>query len=171
MSWCGTHRRKQRVHPPDLLRLEDFGGSWDDYETELYRIFIEEIVHGNLQFRGLPVRCRDQKVENHLKLFWHLVQTGHVEEERMPDLRRCERIRWVRWVIENSARNPRIIDEWENTRGINVNALLWYRKEYLVVLTRRKDYWLLTTAYCTEYPRRREKLQKERDKFHSQSNE
>ena len=72
-----------------------------------------------------------------------------VPDKGLLDLRRCERIRWVGWVIRN-ARAHDEIDEWQNRRGTEVNTLLWFREEYLVVLARRRDYWLLKTAYCTE---------------------
>ena len=98
-------------------------------------------------------------------LFWHLVQEGRVEDERTPVLRRCERLRWVRWVIEKASVHPEI-EEWQNTRGGETNTLLWYREEYLVVLAQRRDYWLLRTAYCTDQPHRVRLLRQERDRFH-----
>jgi len=88
-----------------------------------------------------------------------------VEDDRTPDLRRCERIRWVRWMIENGVAHPEI-HEWQNTRGTEVNTLLWYREEYLVVLAQRRDYWLLKTAYSTDQSGRIRQLRRERDAFH-----
>jgi hypothetical protein len=52
--------------------------------------------------------------------FWHLLQEGPVEHDRTPTLRRCERIRWV---VENGATHVEI-DEWQNSRGTEVNAAL-----------------------------------------------
>ncbi len=89
---------------------------------------------------------------------------SRVEDDRTPDLRRCERIRWVRWVIQNAPAHAEI-DEWQNTRGTEVNTLLWFREEYLVVLARRQGYWLLRTAYCTEKSGRIRQLQRERGDF------
>jgi hypothetical protein len=66
------------------------------------------------------------------------VQEGRVEDDRTPDLRRCERIRWVRWIIESAATHAEI-DEWQISRETEINMLLWYRKEYLVVLAQRRD--------------------------------
>ena len=71
---------------------------------------------------------------------------------------------WVRWVIENAPTHVEI-DEWQNTRGTEVNTLLWYREEYLVVLAQRAGYWLLRTAYCTEKSGRIAQLRRERDAF------
>jgi hypothetical protein len=56
--------------------------------------------------------------------------------------------------------------------GTEVNTLLWFREEYLVVLGQRRGYWLLRTAYCTDKSRRIAQLKKERDAFrraHSQN--
>jgi len=151
--------------PPDLLPLSAFGGDWTAYEAELYRVFLDEIARAGLQFRGWPVSCRRHaEVAGRWASFWHLVQEGPAEDDRLPDLRRCERIRWVRWMIENGAAHPEIY-EWQNTRGTEVNTLLWYREEYIVVLARRRDYWLLKTGYCTDRSGRIRQLRRERDAY------
>jgi hypothetical protein len=151
--------------PPDLVLFDAFGGDWAAYENELHRIFMEEIARGGIRFRDWPVNCRRiPEAGGRWASFWHLVQEGCIEDDRTPDLRRCERIRWVRWVIENAATHAEI-DEWQNTRGTEVNTLLWYREEYLVVLAQRRDYWLLRTAYCTEKSGRIRQLHRERDAF------
>lgn len=112
------------MHPPDLIRFEAFGGNWIAYEAELYRIFQEEIAHGGLRFRGQRVSCRRMpETARRWSTFWHLVQEGRAEEDRTPDLRRCERIRWIRWVVENAESHPEI-GEWRNERRGKINALL-----------------------------------------------
>ena len=151
--------------PPDLISFTAFGGDWAAYETELHRIFIAEIARSGLTFHGDRVNCRRlPEAAGRWASFWHLVQEGRVEDDRTPDLRRCERIRWVRWVIENGADHAEI-DSWQNTRGTEVNTLLWFREEYLVVLGQRQGYWLLRTAYCTDRSGRIAQLRKERDAF------
>ncbi len=153
------------MNPPDLLPFAAFGGDWAAYENELHRIFIAEIARGGLAFRGVRVNCRRlPEAAGRWASFWHLVQEGRVEDDRLPDLRLCERIRWVRWVIENAPTHAEI-DEWQNTRGTEVNTLLWYREEYLVILAQRQGYCLLKTAYCTEKSGRIRQLRKERDAF------
>jgi len=149
--------------PPDLL---PFSGEWPAYEEGLHQIFLAEIVQGGIQFRGQRVGCRrhPEAANGRWASFWHLVQEGRVEDDRTPDLRRCERLRWVRWVIENATTHPDI-DEWQNSRGTEVNTLLWYREEYLVVLGQRQGYWLLRTAYCTDRSGRVRQLRKERDAY------
>lgn len=151
--------------PPDLVLFTSFNGDWSAYETELHRIFIADLAYGGVTFGGVAVSCRRlPEAAGRWASFWHLVQEGRVEDDRLPDLRRCERIRWVRWVIENALANANI-DVWQNTRGTEVNTLLWFREEYLVVLGQRQGYWLLRTAYCTEQTGRIAQLKKERDAF------
>jgi hypothetical protein len=155
--------------PPDLLPLSACGGDWGKYEDALYGIFLREIARGGIRYRGWPVNCRRiPEARGRWASFWHLVQEGKVEDDRTPDLRRCERIRWVRWVIENARVHPDI-SAWENTRGSESNVLLWYREEYLVVLARRRQYWLLKSAYCTDRHGRIADLRRERDDFYRAS--
>ena len=85
------------VAPPDLVPFQAFDGDWETYQAALYRIFQQEIASGGLRFQSLPVNCRRlPQTGGRWAAFWHLVQEGPAEEDRTPDLRRCERIRWVR---------------------------------------------------------------------------
>lgn len=151
--------------PPDLLPFQNFGGDWDRYKKELNRIFTEKIVHGGLRFRDRRVSCRRiPETKGLWASFWHLIQEGKEEDERTPDMRRCERLPWIPWVINNATTHPEI-DEWQNRRGNEINTLLWYREEYLVVLSQRRGYWLLKTAYVTKGKYRIMRLRKERDTY------
>lgn len=49
--------------------------------------------------------------------------------------------------------------------GTEVNTLLWYREEHLVVLVQRQGFWLLKTAYCTKKSGWIAQLHRERDAF------
>jgi hypothetical protein len=148
---------------PELLYLEHLDGDWPRYEAAIYQVFQQDIIEHDLMFRAHPVSAR--RVPEHERkwaCFWHLISEGRVEDDRLPDLRRCERIRWVRWVIENAEIRDDI-DVWQNRRQRETNWLLWYREEYLVILGERTDYFLLRTAFCTDREHRRRKLRKERD--------
>ena len=149
--------------PPELLFLNDFEGTWTDYEEGLYSVFHSDILQHDLRFRGSKVTAR--RTPEHKRkwaCFWHLISEGRVEDDRMPDLRRCERIAWIRWIIENEAECADI-EVWTNQRGREHNTLLWYREEYLIILSRRSRNLLLKTAYCTNSNHRIRKLRKERD--------
>jgi hypothetical protein len=151
--------------PPSFLLLDAFGGNWRAYESELHRIFMDEIVRGGLQFRGQRVNCRrNPETGGRWSSFWHLVQEGRVERERMHGLRRCARLLWVRWVIEKAAAHHEI-KEWQSKRRGETDTLPWYREEYLVVLAQSRGNWLLRTAFCTDQPHRVPLLRQERAGF------
>jgi hypothetical protein len=86
--------------PPSLL---PFTGDtdWSDYEDAIYRIYLDTVAHANLMFLGAPVRVRFNPTTKHKGYgFWHLIseapsQGNRNEDDRVPDLRRCERVRWV----------------------------------------------------------------------------
>ena len=73
------------------------------------------LIDNQAYFKSLRVSIRKQPLyqEKHFS-FWHVTSTGEKEEERIPDFRRCERIRWIRPIIEN-ADDP-AVKVWENQR-------------------------------------------------------
>ena len=96
--------------------------------------------------------------------FWHMIQEGGVEEERTPDFRRCERIRWPKPIIERNT-DP-AVKVWRNQRGREERVCLWLAQEsYLVILADRGDYILPWTAYLVEQPHRQRKLQREYEEY------
>ena len=154
---------------PDLISLNDFDGDWSRYEEALYAIFQRDILRHDLYFRRARVTARrNPEYERKWAGFWHLISEGRVEEDRLPDMQRCERLPWVRWIIEN-ADSCTNIDIWQNRRGRETNTLLWLEEKYLVVLSARSENFLLKTAYCTEFNHRIRRLRKERDRANSLS--
>ena len=150
---------------PPLMPLGDYGGDWSAYEEALYRVFEQDVIKHDLQFRGMRVSAR--RWPEHTRkwaCFWHLISEGRVEDERLPDLRRCERLPLIRWIIEN-ADTVSNIDIWEQARQRERNWMLWHDEYYLVVLARRSGYNLLKTAFCTAPEHRVRKYRKERDAY------
>lgn len=97
--------------------------------------------------------------------FWHIISEGPIEEERLPDIRRCERIRWPRAIIENS--EDAGIKVWENENKGEKRVCLWLeQQEYLVVLGFRGVNYVLWTAYCVTEQHRKRKLQREYESYH-----
>lgn len=103
--------------------------------------------------------------------FWHLIseapdQGNRDEDERIPDLRRCERVRWVAWCIQNA--HEAGFSWWENERGRETHVVIWAEEhDFAVVLAKRLTqqgprFYLLKTAYCLRSHAIR-KFTKERD--------
>jgi len=88
---------------PPLVCLADFGGDWSRYEEALYEIFCRDFKRDLIYFQGQPLRLKRYPISGGKEAtFWHLTSEGSVESQRTPDLRRCERIPWLRSIIEQA---------------------------------------------------------------------
>jgi len=145
---------------PGLLPLSDFGGNWPRYQEALYESFRRDFM-GDLLYRGLRVGMKKHPlIEGKEATFWHFISEGSVEADRLPDLRRCERIKWPRAIIEN-AESPEVL-EWDNERRGERRTCLWVQEvDYLVVLAVREAYVLPWTAYLVTQPHQKRRLEKE----------
>jgi hypothetical protein len=150
---------------PELVLLEDYYGDWNFYLNALYNYFCQDFVRSKPIFMGVRLGLKRHPVlQGKEATFWHMISEGRVEEERIPDFRRCERIRWPRPIIEYSPNDN--IKIWENRRGSETRILLWLEEyDYLVILAKRKNFILPWTAYHIEYKSQRQKYQKEYEKY------
>jgi hypothetical protein len=150
---------------PPLVLLNDYDGDWIAYLNALYAWFKKDFIDSKPIFQGKRLGLKHHPVTNGKEAtFWHMIQEGKTEEDRIPDIRRCERIRWPKPIIENDA-NP-AIKVWRNKRGREDRICLWFVQEsYLVILTDRRNYILPWTAYLVEKPHRQRKLQKEYEEY------
>jgi len=150
---------------PPLVLFKDYGGDWDRYVSALYKYFKRDFVDSTPSFRGTQLALkRHPMAQGKEATFWHLISSGDSEEDRLPDLRRCERVRWPRPVIEHSDRPG--IKVWTNRRKREKRICLWFETvEYLVVLAVRKGYVLLWTAYPVTRSHRKKKLQAEYEAY------
>ena len=147
---------------PALITLDQHGGRWDTYEPAVYAVFKADFIDTVPFFRGMRIGLRRHPMYNNREwAFWHVVQEGDVEEDRTPDLRRCERISWLRAIIDH-AEDTRVL-VWENERRGKRRVLLWLEShDFLVILgPRNGEYAMLLTAYPTDRGHTRRKLQKE----------
>lgn len=147
---------------PPLILMADHDHTWPDYIDAVYTVFREDFVENQPQFEGRWVRFRRDPIFDGKEAgFWHCTSEGPREDERTPDLRRCERIRWLRAVIEHSTDER--VDVWTSDRRGEFRTTLWFNEEYLIVLADRGRYWQLITAFVTDREHTRRKLRKERD--------
>ena len=144
------------TEPPELL---PFQGDWRTYEDEIYQAFVQSFVEAELRFRGWPVRAQYRPATRAKGFsFWHVIseaphRENRNEDDRIPDLRRCERILWIPWLIANAGGEQ--IPWWENRRGRNTHVVIWAREhDFAVVLAKRRGYYVLRTAYAELKPHR-----------------
>lgn len=160
---------------PPIVKLEDFDGNWDRYINKVFSFFYRDFIESQPMFLGKWVRCRRDLIYDGKEAgFWHCTSEGPNELYRIPNIRRCERIGWIKAVIEHC--NDPIVDLWPKKQRGEIRQLLWFNEEFMIVLAerqRKRDgfmYMQLITAYCTEQEHRREKLRQERDKYFRSKN-
>ncbi len=146
---------------PPLVPLEEYGGNWDLYCGALYGIFHQHFIATEAAHDGMRVAIkRHPLLRGKEATFWHLISEGAVEDERLPDLRRCERIRWPRPMIEAPLGDK--LRCWRNSRRGEERVVIAVGDfSYVVVLAVRRGYVILWTAYCVEREHRRRKLRAE----------
>ena len=147
---------------PELV-LPDREQSLKQYISVVHSIYIELYVHRNLYLENTPIHLKRLPYRGEFdSTFYHLVSSSedHFEDNRDIDIERCKRIRWPRSILDNSSDS--MIKVWTNKRKGKTRTLLWLESfDFLVVLEKRKDYYLLWTAYITDHDHTRKKLSEE----------
>lgn len=148
--------------------MEEHGNDWDNYCKAIYQEFMDNVVRKNLTFQGLPLSYqRNPEFQRMHCSFWHLItedrEHTYQDKDRTPDMRRCERVSWIAHIINHADDPKHGVKCWENKRGSNKHVVLWIKEEkFLIILARRKTYFLLKTIYCHN-ERKVQKLREEQD--------
>lgn len=155
----------QYLELPELIELSQFGGNFAQYLEAVYEIFTNEFIRSRPIFRGTRLALKKFPVTDGKEAtFWHMTSEGADEQNRLPDLRRLERIKWPSFIINNSE-HP-YLRVWENTRGTKTNILIMHEDEnYVVILRKGNGYLLPWTAYLIEYEWRKKKFIKEYEEY------
>lgn len=141
-----------------LELYEDFNGNWSKYQEVIYDIFKTDFIDSKPLFEGKEVNIRKHPIEyGKEEAFFHVTcQDYSKNQNRVPDIRRCERIRWVRDFIENYNCDSSVCPDcdgiklWEEPapKGTYKRVhLLLEEERYMVVIERRETYCLLITAF------------------------
>jgi hypothetical protein len=150
---------------PPLVLFSDYGGDWDRYLDAIYAWFKQDFIDSKPVFQGRRLGLKRYPMDHGKEAtFWHLTSEGAIEEDRIPDLRRCERIRWPKPVIENH-QNPRI-KFWVSVKRGENRIHIWLEDEdYIVVLADRRGFLLPWTAFLVNREHTRNKLRKEYEAY------
>jgi len=155
------------------MRMSDFADR-SAYEDALYAAYLDSVAHANLLLWNAPVKVRFSPTTKHKGYgFWHLIseapsQDNRNEDDRIPDLDRCARVRWVSWCIQNVEAQG--FSWWENKRGTETHVVIWAEAHDFAIILAKRDttagtrYYLLKTAYCLR-SKSIAKFAKERDAF------
>lgn len=157
---------------PALILYESFGSNYENYISAIYEIFQNDFLNSTPIFRLDPseVHINSRPYEqNKEHTFWHITTEGKVESDRLTNFRRCERIRYPKFLIENY--DSAICKIWEKDistkkgreKRIHISTNDF---SYLVVLSTqtRKDSRIirtLITAFYVEETYQRKKNEKD----------
>jgi len=150
---------------PDKITLVEFGGSFESFHKAVYEIFKKDFVDSKPTFEGKKLKLKKYPiVDDKEYTFYHFTHDGENEDERQPNLRRMERIGFIKPMINNSKSEK--LKVWRNKRGTKERILIYHEEEsFLVVLEDRGEYILPWTAYYVEHNFRRKKLLAEYDEY------
>ena len=155
----------ESLNLPDIIELTEYGGNFEAYNEAVYQVFKEDFVRSKPSFRGQRLRLKAHpKIDGKEYTYYHFTHTGDIENERIPDLRRMERIPWPKPIIESSENT--ILKVWRNKRGSHERILILHEDEkYIVILEDRTTYILPWTAFYIEHRHRMNKFLKEYEEY------
>ena len=140
---------------PTIIRLEDYGGDYSAYIDAIYEVFRNDFIVHKAHFGGQELRMKYHPlIKDRAYTFYHMTHKGEDEANRIPDLRRCERIPWARPTVEQAQFLG--LRFWEQTRkGNHRRVCIWLDTDtgdnYYVILEVRAEYVLLWTAFYGDY--------------------
>lgn len=148
---------------PNLFMVDPW--THDTYDA-LYQLFRDDFVESQIDYQGYNVWFFPEMEDGKEKVFWHL--TSRVDKEtgdRLPDLRRSERLPWVKPMLENHFHSE--VLAWDHEEGDgSVKTYVWLKNfDFVVIMKKYLDRRRrLITSYCVEYPNAKKKLMKKYDR-------
>ncbi len=136
---------------------------WKDttYE-ELYALFRKDFIESQPVYEGQPVWIFPEMENGKEKIFWHLTtREDKRTKERFPDLRRSERLPWVRAILDEPDHTELLI--WDYVEGDgDINTYVWLKDYDFVILLKKypNGSRRLLTSYWLDYKNAKDKLQK-----------
>lgn len=152
-----------------LVRLEDFKGDSDAYLKALFSIFERDFVTSSPEYDGKPVLYDKGDDNGKPRAFVHVTTEEDKQSgDRVLSLRRCERIAWIRPIIEHHD-DPAIL-VWKKEQVTNRRKALrvyffFAQEDFLLILEKLKHGHYLITAIYVDNPRQKEKHLKAHQKY------
>jgi len=145
---------------PAPLSYNDFRGDYEKFLAAVYEIFKCDFKRSRPKYKGSALTY-DARIEDGKEaVFWHVTTSTDIESnKRVPDLRRSERIAWLRAIIEHPDDEP--LKLWTEKRRRGNRIHIWLEEfDYLVVLGERPRAMILITAVYTDSEHTRRSLNK-----------
>lgn len=153
---------------PRKICLEDYGGNYRAYIDAVYEVFERDFIIHKTTFGSHRLSLKyHPEFQERAYTFYHMTHKGEIENDREPDLRRCECMPWARPSIEKVQEWQ--LKFWRQSRQRSKNrvciALETCGETYFVILEVRATYVLLWTAFLSEYRHQSAKKLKEYEEW------
>ncbi len=146
---------------PAPLDYNPYRGKEADFIEAVYQVFCNDFLNTPPQINGKTVVINNVKTYlNKEETFWHLISTeSGTTGNRIPDYERCERLPWIRPIIEQMGQQSEIL-VWNNTRHKKKKhstkravhtPVLFNHAQYphliILKLKEKKHVWVLLSSY------------------------
>ena len=138
-----------------------------DTFDSLYAIFVRDILNGRLRYLGFNVWFYpDREEDGKEAIFWHLTSREDKSQNppvRLPDLRRSERLPWIRPTILRCPCVDGDVLDWDHEEGDGaIKTYLWlHQHDFLIVMKKLPDgRRRLITSFHLDNANQREKTRK-----------
>jgi hypothetical protein len=158
---------------PPLCPFADFDNDWQKYEDHLYSRFRRDFIISPPRVGGQLVQINTAPYEKGKEEgFWHLItedqevrRDGRLQNERLPELRRCERICWPGAILREGESERVVVWRERRPDGLRlVHALRDF--SYMVALSIRGSGKLfLATAFPVDLQWRQDRLRKQYERY------
>ena len=164
---------------PEIIECKDFS-KWNEYLDELYKIFQKDFIEDRIMFEGKCVNYRKAPMDGKYEhTFIHLTHKDEFHKsddpnDRIPDPRRAERIRWHKAIIEHfpckeTCENCEKILYFEEYNKKNIKAYFLFKDvKFIIKKKKREKYNLLITGYYIEYDNAMRKYIEKYEKYKKQ---
>ena len=149
---------------PPMLEVNPWQSTTYD---QLYAVFARDLRRTNLTFYGYNVWFYPTTEEDGREaIFWHLTTREDKTQQpptRLPDMRRCERLSWVRKLILRCPCPTGEVLDWDHEEGDgSIKTYIWIEKhDFVVILKKLPDgQRRLITSYHLDGNHQRRKMRK-----------
>ena len=152
-----------------IVSLQDFGGDPEKYIEHLFSIFEKDFIKSTPRFKGKKVLFDKKDDNGRPQAFVHITtEENRKTKTRELCLRRCERIGWIKPMLENH-QDPEVL-VWEKEQSTRKRTakrtyLFLEKEDFLIILQEIKWGHYLITAIYVDNPNQKAKHLKAHKKF------
>ena len=152
-----------------ITKLEDFEGDPEKYIEHLHSLFERDFVTAPAQFRGEKVLFDGGDDNGKPRAFVHITtEEDRATQQRNLCLRRCERIAWIKAIIEHCDDPAVLVWEKEHFGHQRISNRIYLFLEcdnFLVILEQLRKGHFMVTAIYVDNPHQKRKHLKDYENF------